>query len=143
MNFYGGISMTAIATYSPTGNAYVDGVLTGVKWGVTTLTFSFPTDATFYGASYSEAASNFKAFTGVQQAAVRATLSMYSAVSNVSFTEVTETPTSHADPALRRVGCARHRLGLLSEHGGRSAAMSGSTIPSTITTIRSRAPTPS
>ena len=38
--------MTAIATYSPTGNAYVDGVLSGVKWGVTSLTFSFPTDAT-------------------------------------------------------------------------------------------------
>jgi hypothetical protein len=31
----------------PTGDPYVDGVLTGVKWGVSSLTYSFPTDPSF------------------------------------------------------------------------------------------------
>ena len=34
--------MPSTSYYSPTGDAYVDGVLSGVKWGVTSLTFSFP-----------------------------------------------------------------------------------------------------
>lgn len=44
--------MPAVSTYSPTGNAYIDGVLSGIKWGVNSLTFSFPTSASYYGSGY-------------------------------------------------------------------------------------------
>ncbi len=44
--------MPATSTYRPTGNSYIDGILAGTKWAVSTLTFSFPTDPTFYGAGY-------------------------------------------------------------------------------------------
>ena len=91
--------MPTTATYSPTGNAYVDGVLSGIKWGVASLTFSFPTDASYYGSGYGngEPLNNFKAFTTVQQDAVRTILKMYSAVANLTFTEKTETATKHGD----------------------------------------------
>ena len=92
--------MPSTASVTPTGDPYVDGVLSGVKWGVTSLTFSFPTDPSFYGSKYgagSEPTNGFKAFTTVQQDAVRAALQMYSAVANVTFTEVTESATTHGD----------------------------------------------
>ena len=55
--------MTATSTVTPTGNAYVDGVLSGVKWAVTTLTYSFPSQSSYYGSSYGsgEPGSNFEA----------------------------------------------------------------------------------
>jgi Ca2+-binding RTX toxin-like protein len=91
--------MPAVATYSPTGDAYIDGVLSGVKWAVTSLTFSFPTDPSFYGSNYGngEPSNGFKAFTTTQQNAVRSVLQMDADVANVTFTEVTESATTHGD----------------------------------------------
>jgi VCBS repeat-containing protein len=67
----------------------------GTKWGVTSLTYSFPTASSYY--SYTgEPTTNFKAFTTVQQDAIRAVLKNYSDVANLTFTEVTETSTQHA-----------------------------------------------
>lgn len=94
-------SLTSVASVKPTGDLYIDGVLSGVKWGVTSLTYSFPTDPSFY--SYTgESSTNFKAFTTVQQTAVRDVLQNYSAVSNLTFTEVIETSTQHGE--LRYAG---------------------------------------
>jgi serralysin len=89
----------ATATYSVTGDSYVDGLLSGVKWGVTNLTFSFPQESSFYGTSYGsgEHLNNFEAFTATQQDAVRKILQMYSAVTNIGFTEVVETSSVHGD----------------------------------------------
>src|SRR4051794_20131410 len=91
--------MTSTSTYSPTGNSYVDGVLIGVKWAVSSLTYSFPTSGSFYGTGYGggEPLNNFAPLNSVQQDAIRAALGMYAAVSNVSFTEVTESASTHAD----------------------------------------------
>ena len=57
--------MAAIAFYNPTGDAYIDGLLSGSKWGVNSLSYSFPTDPSFYGSAYgwSEPATGFEAFT--------------------------------------------------------------------------------
>ena len=44
--------MPATTTISPTGDVYVNGVLSGAKWAVNSLTFSFPTDPSYYGANY-------------------------------------------------------------------------------------------
>jgi serralysin len=83
---------------SPTGDAYVDGILSGIKWNTTVLTYSFPTDASFYGSFYgANETATFSAFNAMQQTAARTTLSMYASVSNLKFTEVTETATTHAD----------------------------------------------
>lgn len=91
--------MPATSTVTPTGNAYVDGVLSGTKWAVTTLTFSFPTSASYYGSPYgsNEPTSNFEALNAVQKDAVRGILADYSAVANITFTEVTETASQHGD----------------------------------------------
>jgi serralysin len=91
--------MTAIATVSPTGDLYIDGILYGAKWAVSSLTFSFPGSASFYGAGYAsgETSNDFQAFNGTQQAAVRSILNQYSSVINFKFTEITETSGQHAE----------------------------------------------
>ncbi len=90
--------MAATASVSPTSDAYVNGLLSGVRWGTNQLTFSFPTSGSLYGTSYgnSEHVTGFEAFTSVQQSAVRSILDMYSKIINVSFAEITETTTAHA-----------------------------------------------
>jgi VCBS repeat-containing protein len=91
--------MPTTTTVSPTGNLYVDGILSGAKWGTASLTYSFPSGSSYYGSGYGggEATNNFKAFTQVQQDAVKLVLASYSAVANISFTEVVETTTTHGD----------------------------------------------
>ncbi len=94
--------MPATATYKPTGDPSVDAVLTGIKWAVTALTYSFPTAAAFYGSNYGsgEPGDNFKAFNPAQQSATRSALHMYASVANVTFTQVTETSNQHGDLRL-------------------------------------------
>ncbi|MES2006479.1 MAG: M12 family metallo-peptidase, partial [Patescibacteria group bacterium] len=77
------------ASVSPTGNPYIDGILAGVKWGTTSLTYSFPATADLYGSNYAngEQLNNFKAFTTIQQDVAR--------LINTKFSETTETLTTH------------------------------------------------
>lgn len=91
--------MPAVVTYSPTGNAYIDGVLGNVKWAVNSLTYSFPTSSAYYGSSYGdgENVTNFGALSSGQQSATRAALKMFASVANLSFSETSETSTQHAD----------------------------------------------
>lgn len=91
--------MPAISTYSPTGDPYVDALLSGRKWAVDSLTYSFPTSASFYGSNYGngEPNNNFEAFNSVQQAATITILEMFSSVANLTFTQVTESSTLHGD----------------------------------------------
>ena len=92
--------MPGTTTVTPTGILAVDAVDGGTIWSTTSLTYSFPTSASFYtgcGAYGSgEPLSNFKAFTPVQQAAVTSALAMYSSVSNLTFTQITESSTKTA-----------------------------------------------
>jgi serralysin len=92
-------TVPATTTVQPTGDLYIDGVLSGVKWATNSLTYSFPTSSDFYGTSYGsgEPTNNFKAFNDVQETAVRSILEMYSSEANLTFTEVTETSTQHGD----------------------------------------------
>ena len=91
--------MTAIATYGATGDPYIDGLLSGKKWAVSGLTFSFPTSGSFYGSSYGsgENLKGFEALTLQQSNAVRDILKQYASLTNLSFTEKTESSTVHAD----------------------------------------------
>ena len=96
--------MTSTASVSPTGDNNVDGLLFGIKWAVTTLTYSFPTDPSLYIGAYNglfpygsgEQNNNFKAFTATQHAAVSSILAMYATVINVTFNEINENSTQSA-----------------------------------------------
>ena len=91
--------MPAVSAVNLTGDPYVNGILGGVKWAVQSLSFSFPSSASFYGSPYGsgENFNNFAALNAQQQAAARAALASYSAVANVTFGEITETSSQHAD----------------------------------------------
>ncbi|MBP2233681.1 serralysin [Sinorhizobium kostiense] len=94
--------MPATTTYALTGNPYIDGILGDWKWAVKNFTFSFPTSASFYGHDYgySEPLKGFAAFNAAQKIAARAAFDQFSSVANVTFTEITESATSHADLRL-------------------------------------------
>ena len=93
--------MPAIATVTASGNQDIDGMMYDAKWAVSSFTFSFPTDASFYGAGYStngETTSNFAALSSAAQDYVRTyAYAQYAAVVNLTFSEMTETSTDHAD----------------------------------------------
>jgi serralysin len=91
--------MPATSSVAPTSSAYVNAVLSGTKWAVTSFTYSFPTSSSFYGSSYGsgEPSSGFEALNSAQQAAARAALANVAAVANVTFQEMTETLSFHAD----------------------------------------------
>ena len=87
--------MPARASVNLTGDPYIDGVLSGTRWDESSLTYSFPTSAAYYEYS-GEPGTNFEAFTAVQQDAVRKVLANYSAIANITFTQVAETSSQHA-----------------------------------------------
>src|SRR5690349_13776497 len=94
--------MPAIATYGMSGNAYIDGVLGEYKWAANSLTYSFPTNGSYYGNSYgtAENITNFGALGSAQQATARNALKAYTSVANLTFSELSETATQHADLRL-------------------------------------------
>ena len=91
--------MPAIAANTLTGNAYTDGILGSYKWATNSLTYSFPTDASYYGSAYgaAENTTNFGVLSAIQQATARTVLKAFSSVANLSFTQIDETATQHAD----------------------------------------------
>jgi serralysin len=91
--------MAATSSVSKSGNYYTDGLLSGIKWGVSTLTFSFPSLSLLYEPAYGsgEPLNGFQAFNAAQQAAVRNALGQVGAVSNIAFKEVQESAILHAD----------------------------------------------
>ncbi|MFC0010480.1 M10 family metallopeptidase, partial [Devosia nitrariae] len=94
--------MPAAASASLTGNAYVDGLIGDTKWAVNNFSYSFPTSGTYYGSGYGngEPTNGFEALNGNQQAAARSAFAMFAAVANLTFTEITETSSRHADLRL-------------------------------------------
>jgi serralysin len=91
--------MPAIVSNTPTGNAYSDGILGSYKWATNNLSYSFPTNGSYYGSSYgaAENTTNFGVLSTAQQATARTVLKAYSSVANVGFTQIDETATQHAD----------------------------------------------
>ncbi|MDQ1902648.1 M10 family metallopeptidase [Paracoccus sp. WLY502] len=90
--------MPITASYRTSGNPYVDSLLGTLKWASSDLTFSFPESASVLGASYGygETTHNFAPLNLVQRAAARSALDNYAAVSNLTFTEISETSTAEA-----------------------------------------------
>jgi serralysin len=91
--------MPAVTSVDLSGDNYIDGLLGDLKWAVKNFTYSFPALGSYYGSSYGEGenVANFGALNTYQQTTVRTALSMYASVANLSFGEVHETSTAHAD----------------------------------------------
>jgi serralysin len=87
----GEFKVPATSSVSTSGNADIDGVLSGYKWAVNNITFSFPTSTATY--SYGSEIVGFEAMNDAQKTAVRSILSLYGSYINVSFTEVNEAST--------------------------------------------------
>ena len=85
----------SVSKVGKTNNTLIDGILNGYKWSATTITYSFPTSASFYGYG-GETTNGFQAFNDAQKAAMRSVLAEYASVANIQFVEVAETKTSHA-----------------------------------------------
>jgi len=79
------------ASVGLTNNPDIDGVLSGVKWASSSLTFSFPDSMSYYG--YTEP--NFGAMNDTQKTAVRAIMDMYESYTGLVLTEVTESASTH------------------------------------------------
>jgi serralysin len=94
-----GMIMPALATYSLTGDPYIDGLLGDVKWAVTSFTFSAPAHGSYYGSNYGqgEPYDNFAELNSKQHSTVEATLAMYASITNLTFTKITETSSYNAD----------------------------------------------
>ena len=83
-----------------TGDRNVDAVLIGSKWGTLNLTYSFPTSGSNYNGTGldSNGVNNYHLDLGTQQqAAARAAFAQISAATGLTFTEITETDTVHAN----------------------------------------------
>ncbi|HEX8443752.1 MAG TPA: M10 family metallopeptidase [Allosphingosinicella sp.] len=103
--------MPSSRTVDPSGNHAIDGLLGGMKWSTTALTYSFGTSSWDYAGDYTrkeEAFNNFEAFNSTQRAVVRQAYDQISSFANLSFSEVAgakgalrfgmtdATPTAHA-----------------------------------------------
>ncbi|WP_018046055.1 M10 family metallopeptidase [Methylobacterium sp. 88A] len=91
-------------TYHFAGDDHIDGVLIGSKWTIGTLTYSFPASGSFYEGSGYESDPHqsgdpvyHQPFNPQQQEATRYTLDLVSSYTNLTFQEITETATVHAE----------------------------------------------
>ena len=90
--------MASVSRVTRSGNVYIDDLLGDYKWATTTLTYSFPTSASFYGSPYGNGETgSFGVLNTAQQNAAKAALAAYAAVANITFTQVTESSSKHAD----------------------------------------------
>ena len=101
--------MMAIAVAAGRANSLlIDGVLSGLKWSGSNVTYSFPAQAVFYGSGYGsgEPQNNFEPLNDLQIAVARSIFGMISAVTNLTITEIEETASTHADIRLAMSGFA-------------------------------------
>ena len=96
---------TNIGNASAGGNAGIgftaqdiNGLLSGSAWDTHSITYSFPTLAANYGSGYGEGEplKGFHALTSAQQGVVRYALNLISQYTLLTFTQITETNTTHA-----------------------------------------------
>ncbi|ESQ73918.1 M10 family metallopeptidase C-terminal domain-containing protein [Asticcacaulis sp. AC402] len=108
LNDSSGVGLTALLSqyydsgqsrYEFSGNQDIDAVLIGSRWTDFTLTFSFPTSGSFYQTPYYDSGylTSHVDFNAAQQNAARYALNLVAGYTGLSFTEITETATTHAN----------------------------------------------
>ncbi len=138
-------SGSATSNVAATGNARIDALIGGVKWGgaagsAATISFSFPqagsTWSTNAGSGYGPAsgdgepwAAKYAGLTTAQQAAFRGALAAWSDVANITFVEVADTAGNVGDIRVAWTGRSPMPTppGPTTRSPDRSAATSGST----------------
>lgn len=91
----GGDGANFWASQSATSDANTNGVISGNKWGGSTLTYSFPTLTTQYESGYgNELTNGFAAATEAMKTATRYALNLVSQYTNLVTTEVDPTTTT-------------------------------------------------
>src|SRR5262245_5658840 len=88
--------MAGTTGVAASGNQDIDGLISGIKWNTTTLTYSFPTSRLQYNYT-GEPTDNFEAFNPQQKAVVRGFYQIIESVTNLHFNEITESLNTHAD----------------------------------------------
>ena len=91
--------MATVSSIKPTSDNYINSLLGDGKWGTTSLTYSAPTNASYYGSNYGdgEPTRKFEALNNTQINAWESALDMYASFSGLEFTRVTETASQHGD----------------------------------------------
>jgi serralysin len=97
-----GIAMAYAESAERAGNPSIDGLLFGMRWNSLELTYSFPQQASLYGQGYGlgEPDNNFEPLNGHQMEAARGIFNAISAATLLSFREIAETTSVHADLRL-------------------------------------------
>jgi len=96
--------MTSTLTVASSSSIYINALLGDVKWGTNKLTYSFPSYSSYYSGFYGdgEPLNRFGAFLSAQKEAARAALKLYASVATLTFQEITETSSQHADIRFAR-----------------------------------------
>jgi serralysin len=89
---------TAIGTEGNFTNQDVNGILSGFAWNTANITFSFPTAASNYGPSYSpwNEPNTFVEMIDTQKDVARYAFSLLESYTQLNFTEIDETDSTHA-----------------------------------------------
>ncbi len=105
MSGSGGIGVTSVARYnspslSAADNQNISSILSGSAWNAHNITYSFPTSSSVYGtqSSYGDPApfNGFSALTVQQRGEVLRAFSLISSYASLTFTQITETTSTHA-----------------------------------------------
>src|SRR5688572_9417899 len=78
-----GADVAAVSTVTSSGDSDIDGLLSGLRWASSDITYSFTTASNQYGYSVP----GFQTLSGVQQEAAECVLANFAAVANVTFSE--------------------------------------------------------
>jgi serralysin len=85
------------STLSAKDNQNISSILSGFAWNGTTITYSFPTSSVVYGTYPDPAPFNgFAVLSLQQQSEAERAFALISSYTNLTFTEITETTTTHA-----------------------------------------------
>src|SRR5262245_45414421 len=104
---------------SKTLDQEVDGLLSGTRWAEGTVSYSFPKSATDYEPNYSgnEPSKNFHSFTDVEQNAIRSVFDNISAVTTLTFQELTGTSSKDAVIRLAKMDMSSDAFAFLPSTG--------------------------
>lgn len=89
---YGGSGANSSTSQTATSNVNINGLLSGVKWSGSTLTYSFPTATTQYESGYgNELTNGFFAAPEATKVAIRFAMNLLSQYTNMTTTEISAT----------------------------------------------------
>jgi hypothetical protein len=92
------VPTSSVGTTGNFVNQDINGLLSGVAWNASTITYSFPTSITNYGAAYPnpDGLNGFQILTAAQREVARYAFGLISQYTGLAFSEMVETDSDHA-----------------------------------------------